>query len=109
MHIVDFRNPLILYTKDMPGIKPLLSPAAVAAILGIQPHQLAMWRHRRIGIPWIKIGEGRVGAVRYHPDDVDAFLKAHRRQVQRLAHITTDGTSKRAKRAARLREPNNGS
>lgn len=80
---------------------PLLSTAVVASILGLKPYQLAMWRSQGVGLPWIKIGEGRTGAVRYRASDVHAFIASRRRQVKRLTHLGAGKPTDRVRKAAR--------
>lgn len=86
------------YESLTPGM--LLSPTVVASILGLDPGLLAEWRAQKIGLPWIKLGTGKTSPVRYLASDVDAFIKARRVQVKRLAHITPYRPTKRIRKAA---------
>jgi helix-turn-helix protein len=47
------------------GYSAMMTPAEVAEYLNISEVRLASWRSRRVGPPWVKVGEGRNGAVRY--------------------------------------------
>jgi hypothetical protein len=50
----------------------LLRPPEVAAMLGVKPHTLAVWRSTgRVGLPFAKIGK----AVRYRYADVARFIE----------------------------------
>jgi hypothetical protein len=77
---------------------PLMPPAAVAAVLGVGIDCLAIWRRKRIGLPWIKFGEGDRGDVRYRPSDVRAFIEARRQLVERLPLPYSGEPTKRARK-----------
>lgn len=58
--------------------KNLLTPKAVAEILGVPVGTLAQWRtHKRFGLAYIKVG----AAVRYESADVDAFIQANKQRA----------------------------
>ena len=58
----------------------LLTPRDVAAILGITPQTLAVWRfEKRYHVPYIK--DGRL--VRYKESDVEQFIENQRRDAFR--------------------------
>jgi excisionase family DNA binding protein len=52
---------------DMPG--RALSETEVAERLGVSPFTVRAWRHRGLGPRFMKMGR----AVRYRPEDVDAY------------------------------------
>ena len=52
----------------------LVDTEAAAARLGLRPKTLAMWRVERRGPRFYKLGTGRTAAVRYAPEDLDAWL-----------------------------------
>lgn len=56
---------------------PLLSAEQVSELTGLSPETLAQWRSQRRGIPYLKIGR----AVRYHPEDINAYLRGCRVSV----------------------------
>ncbi|MGZ8941533.1 MAG: helix-turn-helix domain-containing protein [Methylobacter sp.] len=50
----------------------LLTPDEVAAILGVTPATLSVWRSTgRYPLPYVKSG----GRVMYRPEDLEAFIK----------------------------------
>ncbi len=54
----------------------LLNERAVAKILGLSLGSLRRWRLRGEGPPYLKLGSGRGGAVRYPLVALDAWLAA---------------------------------
>ena len=57
--------------RDNQESEPLLSPTAVAELLGVKPQTLAAWRcTKRYEIPFVKLGR----QIRYRRADVDAFI-----------------------------------
>jgi hypothetical protein len=48
----------------------LLTPAEVAGLLGVPVNSLKMWRYRRTGPPWLKLGRH----IRYSRRDVEHWL-----------------------------------
>jgi len=58
-----------------PGLPKLLTPEEAAAVLGVTPGTLAIWRcTRRYALSWVKIGR----KVRYREDDLATFLNSRR-------------------------------
>lgn len=55
-----------------------LTPAQVGQLTGFSPRALEAMRAKRAGPPFIKVGEGKNGAIRYRLDDVRAWLDSHR-------------------------------
>ena len=51
-------------------MRPLLTPAEAAEVLGVPPRTLADWRHRGTGPPWLRVGRH----ARYPADDFDAWV-----------------------------------
>lgn len=58
-------------------MKPLLTTAATAEVLGIAPQTLRMWRHRGQGPLAIKYGR----KVMYRREDIEAWLES--REINR--------------------------
>ena len=56
------------------GRESLLTPVDVAKELGIPTSTLANWRYQGLGPRYLRIGRH----VRYHPADVDEWLRAQR-------------------------------
>lgn len=54
----------------------LLKPTEVAERLGVKLSTLEAWRARGTGpyLPFVKLGEGRGGLVRYRDTDVDRVV-----------------------------------
>lgn len=72
--------------------KPLATPPEVAEYLGVPPRTLEMWRYRRTGPRWSKVGRH----IRYRWADVDAWLgnqatKASTTTTERLAPRSAPG------------------
>lgn len=62
----------------MRTVSNLLTTNQTAEVLGLHPGHLRASRSRgTIDIPYIKIGK----AVRYRPEDVEAFIAANRQEV----------------------------
>lgn len=55
----------------------LLAPDQVAKLLGVTRKRLAEWRSQGIGPEFLKLGHR---TVRYHVEDLDTWLEAHRRR-----------------------------
>lgn len=56
------------------GSIELLNPVEAAALLGVKPATLTVWRcTRRYPLPWVKIGARR---VMYRRADVENFIAA---------------------------------
>lgn len=63
-------------------IAKLLSADETAALLGIAPHTLAVWRcEKRQALTYVKIG----GRVRYRPADVERFITSNMQQAPQHA------------------------
>lgn len=62
----------------------LLKESEVAHLTGMSIHWLRRKRWSGGGIPYIKLGVGERGAVRYRPEDVDAYV------VDRVRKSTSD-------------------
>lgn len=58
-----------------------LTPAQTAQLTGFSPRALEAMRARRAGPAFIKIGEGKNGAIRYRIDDVRKWLNCHREET----------------------------
>jgi hypothetical protein len=56
-----------------------LPPKQTAVYLSVSEDCLQAWRSARKGPPWSKVGK----LVRYHVDDLDTFLTAHRQESVR--------------------------
>jgi predicted DNA-binding transcriptional regulator AlpA len=54
----------------------MLSPAEVAAILGMSPSMLANWRCSGFGPPWARLG----GSVRYDEAKLQRWIEAQERR-----------------------------
>lgn len=51
----------------------MLTEKQAAEILGLAPGTLAQWRfHKRTSLKYVKLGR----AVRYRPEDIEAFAKS---------------------------------
>lgn len=56
--------------------EPLLSPEQAAALLGVSPGTLCVWRSvRRYNLPFVKIGS----RVKYRRTDLESFISARTR------------------------------
>lgn len=60
----------------------LLTPDQLAARWQLSRLTLEAWRGRKAGPPWIKLGPGRMGGVRYKLADVEAWEQANRQEVR---------------------------
>lgn len=58
----------------------LLNDFQAAQHLGVSPATLRSWRCRGIGPCYVKLGRGRKSPVRYHHEDIEAFI-AQCRQI----------------------------
>lgn len=59
--------------------EPLLTPEQLAERLGeVSGRTLETWRRRKVGPPWVRLANG---AVRYRPEDVDAWLDSQTQGV----------------------------
>lgn len=55
----------------------LLDKNQAAKLIGIHPRTLDLWQNQR-RIPFIKLGPGRRGLVRFRRADLERFLQLHR-------------------------------
>lgn len=55
----------------MTHTEPLLNQDQAAALLGLQPKTLEIWRHRGGGPTFIKVGR----LARYRRQDLDAYIE----------------------------------
>ena len=55
----------------------LLNSEEVSEYLGISTHTVEMWRRKKIGPPWSKIGR----AVRYKESDVSAWVESRSQET----------------------------
>jgi hypothetical protein len=62
---------LFLAPWQLQGMKTLLTEQQAAERLGVRPATLAVWRHRRVGPPFIQVGP-RV--PRYDADALEGWI-----------------------------------
>jgi len=68
--------------KELQNVDPLLPAKKVAAMLGLRPHTLNVWRWlERLGkpapnLPYVKVGRR---SIRYRLSDVKRFIEKNRR------------------------------
>lgn len=53
----------------------LLTPREVALLLKVHPDTLEQWRGRRVGPPWIKLGDRPTSPIRYRKADIEKYLQ----------------------------------
>lgn len=58
-----------------------LTPVDTAARIGMHPVTLAQWRRKGRGPKFEKLGTSRTSRVRYHVDDVDAWMRSNKANV----------------------------
>jgi len=58
---------------------PLMDTTAAANLLGLPSQTLRQWRCAGLGPDYIKLGSGRMAAVRYTVDDIHRYIDEHRR------------------------------
>lgn len=58
---------------ETPTAEPLATERAIASMLGVRRETLAVWRHRKMGPPFVQLGPR---TPRYRVADVEAWLKA---------------------------------
>ena len=56
----------------------LIGEKEAAARLGMEPVTLRAWRSRRRGPPYKRVGSGVRSAIRYDPDELDAWVRSER-------------------------------
>jgi excisionase family DNA binding protein len=61
----------------------LLTTAEVATFLGLKPITLVVWRVRRIGPPFVRVG-GRT--IRYNRSDLERYIAANTASPEDRAH-----------------------
>jgi len=74
-------------------MKELITEKQLAELTGLAVQTIRNARHLRRGIPYIRIGGERRGAIRYSLGDVEAYLQAHRIDPEER---TQKNTSERA-------------
>jgi hypothetical protein len=52
----------------------MMTPGDVAGFLQVSEVRLASWRGKQVGPPWVKVGDGPNGAVRYPREDLRQYL-----------------------------------
>ena len=58
--------------QNKPQLITLITPDETAAILGVSPGTMMVWRSTgRWNLPFVKVG----GRVMYNPNDIQAFIK----------------------------------
>ena len=69
--MVHSQNSPLISSPSVRGISKLLAAEEVAAILGVKPQTLAIWRHtKRYNLPFVKVGR----LCKYRPQDVESFV-----------------------------------
>lgn len=63
--------------------REFLTPKELADLLGLSPITLAVWRSRRVGPPYIKLGDGKSAKVLYPADKLEAWLEKRLREPRR--------------------------
>lgn len=53
----------------------MMTPADVATFVQVSEVRLAAWRGKKVGPPWVKVGDGPNGAVRYPREDLRQYLE----------------------------------
>lgn len=56
----------------------LLTNEEAATLLGIKPNTLEIWRTKDKGPEFIKMGETKQSPIRYHIDDIKAWLHSRK-------------------------------
>ena len=59
----------------------LLDEKDVSRLFAVPKATLRNWRSARIGPPFVKIGPGRNGQVRYRRSELVAYIAQHRQQT----------------------------
>ncbi len=65
--------------KEKP-VSALLNEQEAAELLGMSVHWLRRQRWAGGGIPFVKLGDGPKGAVRYRRETIDAHVNSHIRR-----------------------------
>lgn len=58
----------------------LLKESEVADLIGVSVHLLRRQRQEGGGIPFVRVGRGARGAVRYRPSDVEGYVSSRIRK-----------------------------
>jgi hypothetical protein len=58
------------------GFPTMMTPADVAEYVQVSEVRLAAWRGKKVGPPWVKVGDGPNGAVRYPREDLRRYIEA---------------------------------
>ena len=59
-------------------MKNLINEKCLSEITGLALQTLRNARHERRGIPYIRLGGSKRGAIRYDLQDVEAYIAKHR-------------------------------
>lgn len=65
----------------------LITEKLAAARIGMQPVTLRVWRSQRRGPPYKRVG----GAIRYDPDELDAWVRSERPEDDPKPQNGTEG------------------
>lgn len=66
-----------LFNPPATKFERLIDEHQAAALLGLSVKTLRRWRWLKRGVPWIRVG----AAVRYAPEDINAFIEVNRQIV----------------------------
>jgi hypothetical protein len=58
-----------------------LTPDQLAARWSMSRLTLEVWRQKRKGPPWIRLGSGKGSGVRYRLNDIEAYEQANRQEA----------------------------
>ena len=61
--------------STMVDLTELLGNEQTAALLGIKPNTLEIWRNRGKGPPFVKLGSAKQAPIRYERDEVMRWLR----------------------------------
>lgn len=62
--------------QNKPNLNTLITPDETAAILGVSPGTMMVWRSTgRWNLPFVKVGS----RVMYNPDDIQKFIQSRTR------------------------------
>jgi len=64
---------------DLDSLPAMISTRELATFLRVSENLLMKWRSAGTGPPWVKVGGGTAGLVRYSRVDLRAYLAAQRR------------------------------
>jgi hypothetical protein len=57
------------------GYPTMMTPSDVADFVQVSEGRLATWRGKQVGPPWVKVGDGPNGAVRYPREELRAYIE----------------------------------